>query len=444
MRTLILFLTLALDLFGGVFASVIDPELELLLRSKSNDKETVPVLISFEQTIMSVIDRINSQSFSSIVEKRTALTEAQIRFTDKVQENLRTHLDLEKVPYKSYWINNKVVIPAADLPLVRSLSLKTGINGIARVQYLPEPVSPYLREQARVAPEKISIKDNSPKWQLTKIRAPQAWQMGYTGRGIVVGHIDKGVRYTHEAIRHNWRTEYGWYDPSGEYRTPQDPINHGTAAMALLAGREGIGVAPEATWIACRNTDSFACGQWIQCPTRSNGSGRDCSKAPHVVSNSWGWETTRDDIYSEVVASWKAAGIIPVFGIGNTGPNCASKSMSPANSGQVIGVGATDNLDRLAEFSSRGPRRDNNTRFIPDIVAPGQDVITASNAGDNIYLQARGTSFSTPLVAGIVALMKQKNPRVDYDTVWRVLLRNTNKQVDPTGTEPCGGVSSNQ
>lgn len=52
----------------------------------------------------------------------------------------------------------------------------------------------------------------------------------------------------------------------------------------------GIGVAPEVTWIACKGCNSnscsgsalYACGQWVQCPTDTNGNNADCTKAPNV------------------------------------------------------------------------------------------------------------------------------------------------------------------
>lgn len=65
--------------------------------------------------------------------------------------------------------------------------------------------------------------------------------------------------------------------------------------MGSLAGAGGIGVAPGAQWIACRGCGAVcaefalkACAEWILCPTLPNGTNPDCSKAPNVVSNSWG------------------------------------------------------------------------------------------------------------------------------------------------------------
>ena len=93
----------------------------------------------------------------------------------------------------------------------------------------------------------------------------------------------------------------------------------------------GIGVAPGAKWMACKGCASFSCaqagliscGQFMICPTKADGTMADCGKSPHLVSNSWGGGQGRP-MYHEVIAAWKAAGIIPLFSNGNSGPSCGS------------------------------------------------------------------------------------------------------------------------
>ncbi len=92
-----------------------------------------------------------------------------------------------------------------------------------------------------------------------------------------------------------------------------------------MVGSNGIGVAPGAKWIACKacsyscsQSNFIACGQWVLCPTLPNGTNPDCSKAPQVVTNSWGYDRG-DTFYVSVIDAWVAAGIIPVFALGNNG-----------------------------------------------------------------------------------------------------------------------------
>lgn len=88
-----------------------------------------------------------------------------------------------------------------------------------------------------------------------------------------------------------------------------------------------------------------------QCPTKPNGSGRDCSYAPDIVSNSWAG--SRGDWYDDILTSWKTAEIISTFGIGNSGPACATAS-SPGDRQNTIGVGSVGHTLRLSPFSSVG------------------------------------------------------------------------------------------
>ncbi len=103
----------------------------------------------------------------------------------------------------------------------------------------------------------------------------------------------------------------------------------------------------------------------------------------------------------------------------------------PATSPKVISVGALSssfcsqrsfqNLGFIAPFSSRGPTRDG--RIKPEVVAAGHCVRTPM-AGFQSYRDSAGTSFSTPVVAGLVALLLESNPNLDVDAVRNILTSN--------------------
>jgi len=70
----------------------------------------------------------------------------------------------------------------------------------------------------------------TPEWNLEEIQVPEAWGLGYSGQGVVVGNIDTGVLHTHSALRGNYVGEHGWYDPYGETELPNDQNGHGTVS----------------------------------------------------------------------------------------------------------------------------------------------------------------------------------------------------------------------
>lgn len=143
---------------------------------------------------------------------------------------------------------------------------------------------------------------------------------GNSGDGIVVSTIDTGVRSTHEALRNNFRSRKGWYDPYNFSEQPDDIGGQGTMTMGLIAGGGGIGVAPGSQWIACKGCDVIFCNlaeirectQFILCPTDPNGENEDCSMAPNVVANGYGGgvgETQMDDVFK----AWTAASIVSYY-----------------------------------------------------------------------------------------------------------------------------------
>jgi subtilisin family serine protease len=190
--------------------------------------------------------------------------------------------------------------------------------------------------------------------------------------------------------------------------------------MGTIAGQNGIGVAPGATWIACKalngqgsgtNAGLISCGQWMNCPTLPNGNTPLCEMAPHIVSNSWGGGQ-QNPFYNEVINSWHASNIIPVFANGNSGPACTTVN-SPADSlAGVIGVGATTEGNEIASFSSKGPTVGGRPK--PDISAPGALVRSAWHTpGTNAYNTISGTSMAAPHVAGVIALLVSEKPLLD-------------------------------
>lgn len=367
--------------------AVIDSNLKQRFARSGGSGDKQNVMVSFTQSIQPVIDQINSMVFPNDVEKRTALTYAQESFTNGAQAHLQSFLNSRGVKYESFWIDNKMVIENLDSGLVNSIS---NVRGVAKIE--KEPVIDLTPMRTIEVPDWGSNRtknDSMAEWGIRKIRADQVWEaFNLTGAGVVVANIDSGVRWTHEALKDNFRQAYGWFDPYLFQSNPYDLNGHGTHTIGkfvlcnsqdesiktrsclficnlifvgTIVGGKGIGVAPNATWIACKGCNAlqcraiglFRCGQWIQCPFTDNiGLNRNCSMAPQIVSNSWGGGND-DAWYDGVIKSWQTSGIIPVFAIGNSGPRCKTAN-SPGDRPNLIAVGSTEEDNKISDFSSLG------------------------------------------------------------------------------------------
>ena len=143
-----------------------------------------------------------------------------------------------------------------------------------------------------------------------------------------------------------------------------------------------IGVAPGASLIVAKafgryggsdDKDLLAALQWIADPD-GNPATADGAK---VVSCSWnvdpvgGTPSSTDDPFCQALENLRRFGIVPVFSAGNDGPGSGSIK-PPGACPAAFTVGATDDVDRLADFSSRGPSHWRDVELIkPDVVAPG-------------------------------------------------------------------------
>jgi hypothetical protein len=257
-------------------------------------------------------------------------------------------------------------------------------------------------------------------WGVNKIGADRVWRgLGITGRDVVVGIIDSGVDWNHGALRTNYRGYTGspaadhlhsWLDATDERSAyPVDISGHGTHVAGTAVGQNGIGVAPGAKWIAARifNGQDLAKDSWVHTAFEwLLAPGGDPAYAPDVINNSWGDSNGRLFEFLRDLSVLNEAGIFVVFAAGNSGPGDRTVG-SPASLPGAYAVGATDNEDDLARFSSRGPSPFNEEQK-PEISAPGVRVVSAWPGG--VYYELNGTSMAAPHVAGLVALMLSAKP----------------------------------
>ncbi|MFF0159002.1 S8 family serine peptidase [Streptomyces sp. NPDC005263] len=265
-----------------------------------------------------------------------------------------------------------------------------------------------------------------------QIGAPKAWAAGYDGKGVKIAVLDTGVDATHPDLK-SQVIESKNFSTAADAK---DHFGHGTHVASIAAGTGAKsggkykGVAPGARILSGKVLDDTGSGddsgilagmEWA------------AAQGADVVNLSLGGGDTPeiDPLEAEVNKLSAEKGILFAIAAGNSGPESVG---SPGSADAALTVGAVDDKDKLADFSSTGPRVGDGA-IKPDVTAPGVDITAASAKGSVIeqevgekpagYLTISGTSMATPHVAGAAAILKQQHPDWKYAELKGALTAST-------------------
>ncbi len=273
---------------------------------------------------------------------------------------------------------------------------------------------------------KIFLEDSIPL-----INADDIWQLhdkegrNLKGDGINIAIVDTGVDYNHPVIKDNYVDGYDFINNDND---PMDDNGHGTLCAGIA-----VGVAPNANLYSFKILDEkgegnedglYAVIDYVLDP---NNDGDYSDRIIDILSMSFGDPSTNenytpDDAICKLIDFATDNGLIIVIAAGNSGPE--NKTINwPGIARKSICVGASDNNNYVASFSSRGPVEWNeNIMMKPDVVAPGVEIkSTYINGG---YATKSGTSMATPHVAGSVALILQGHPDWTPEMIKNALKEN--------------------
>jgi len=252
-----------------------------------------------------------------------------------------------------------------------------------------------------------------------QIGAPKAWAAGYDGKGVKIAVLDTGVDATHPDLKDQVIAAKN-FSPSAD---ATDKFGHGTHVASIAAG---TGAKSHGTYKGVAPGAKILNGKVLS----DDGYGDDSSilagmewaaeQGADVVNLSLGGGDTPeiDPLEAEVNKLSEQKGILFAIAAGNEGELGDQTIGSPGSAADALTVGAVDDKDKLASFSSRGPGLDGAIK--PDVTAPGVDITAAAAPGSLIdkevgekppgYLTISGTSMATPHVAGAAAILKQQHP----------------------------------
>ncbi len=380
---------------------------------------------------------------------------------------------------RSRWFNAVSVTATADqVPELRALPFVLDVRPVRNLRRTPETATASAPAPRRAG---AALDYGESFEQSAAVAAHLLHARDVMGQGVRVAIIDAGFNWQdHQAFASlnvvAWRDFLN--DDNDVSDEPDEPITgneietgqnlHGTEVLGVIAGYDPgrlVGIAPRAEYLLAKTEDARVDARGVELDPATEEDRWIAaiewadSLGAQVVSSSLGYITfddgtgyTYEDLDGRTALTTRAAelavarGIVVVVAAGNEGSTSWHYITVPADGAGVIAVGAVHPVNNgLAFFSSRGPTADG--RIKPDVVAPGQQIVTVSGRGAGSaaapfslqeYRRLSGTSFSAPIVSGACALLLQLHPTWTPAEVADAL-RSTATDLGPAGPDTLFG-----
>ena len=296
-----------------------------------------------------------------------------IAFESKVDKNaIKTHGGEIKHQYKY------MPVVAAKLP-------DKAVEALARnpnISYIEKDTKAYATSQ--VVP-----------WGIPHVKATDVQELGYTGKGIKVGIIDTGIDYSHEDLQ-----VYGgatFVEGTTDYMDDNGHGTHVAGTVAALNNDVGVlGVSPQAELYAIKVLNRYGSGSYSDIVAAIEWA---IDNKMNIINMSLGG-TVKSKTLEKAVDKAYESRILLVAAAGNNGYAKKGTITYPAAYDSVIAVGAVDQNNNRAYFSSVGRQL--------ELMAPGVEIL--STVPNNSYASYNGTSMASPHVAGVAALVWEAEP----------------------------------
>jgi|TARA_B110000114_G_scaffold98138_1_gene103390 subtilisin family serine protease len=357
------------------------------------------------------------------------------------------------VKAKSKWLNAIHVFGLQE----DISNLKTNFTFIESIEFANDGLnakgkrnkhSSKSNHQNKFAEMKADYNYGVAETQITMLKGDFLHQEGFTGSGMHIAVIDAGFPnvdqlQAFQKIRDNNQI-LGGYDFVNRSKSYFTGHNHGTNVLSDIAGYiEGVfvGTAPDASFYLfiteiIDKEVPLEESLWVEAAERADSLGVD------VINTSLGYTTFDNPNYNysyadmdgktafisrgaDIIAS---RGMILVTSAGNSGSNSWKYMGAPGDAASVFTVGAVNASEDIASFSSFGPTSDGRVK--PDVLAHGENVFVIDHQ-IGTPKPSNGTSFSSPVMTGVVACFWQATPELTSTQVMQKIRESADRYSNP-------------
>jgi subtilisin family serine protease len=364
-----------------------------------------------------------------------------------------------KILNRSKWFNSVTIEADSSLiPQIEALPFVISTKRVARLkekttaeQFMVDLMKMYEQLQAQQG-SITPVPGADPVYgegdvQIKMLNGHKLHQLGFRGKGITIAVLDAGFFRVNDfvffdSLRLQGRI-LGTHDFVAGGESVYEDNSHGLSVLSTMAANYPgifVGTAPDASYWLLRTEDAdseflIEEDNWVRGAEFADSVGAD------IINSSLGY-TNFDDpstshTYSDLdgntaritrAADFAASkGILVVNSAGNSGADAWKYLGAPADGDSVLTIGAVTSEGKYASFSSRGPSADG--RIKPNVTAMGQGTLVVNSGGT--VGRSNGTSFSSPVTAGVVACLWQAHPDAGMMQVFKAIEKSSSQSNNP-------------
>ena len=357
-----------------------------------------------------------------------------------------------EVKARSKWLNALHIVGSET-----DISALTDLTFVDHIEFAADNLNTSSKS-INVTQDKFEVKTDfnygGSTNQIEMLNGDFLHQQNFTGIDMTIAVMDGGfpgvnIFTAFQRIRDNNQIK-GGYDFVNRSTDFYTGISHGTSVLSTMAGfvdGQLIGTAPDADYYLFITEDGsqetpLEESLWIEAAEQADSLGVD------VINTSLGYSTFDDARYDYVYADMNgnttfitrgadiafSRGMIVVNAAGNSGNNPWHYITAPADGFNVLTIGAVDGNENITGFSSFGPSSDG--RIKPDANAKGGGT-TIINSSGNVST-GNGTSFSSPVISGVIACLWQAYPNKTNAEIIQMIKESGHLYANPTDQEGYG------